>query len=350
VHFRYKLAKGAVNAIFNFDEAFRDYKNAFPADPYKGRSKTIDVYGNFDLSEMFQLLAGVDYRHQKSIDENATPKNPTMNMVSPYASLHLRNAGGFFMEVGTRYNHHSKFGSHTTFSVNPGYTLNSNVKVFANISSAFKAPALSSLYGQWGANPDLKPERSSTFEGGVQASLFANRFNFRAVGFARNTKDVIIYGPSFTMINLDDQKDHGFEIEPTVKFNEKIRLALHYAYVNGEVHTVKEGKDTSYANLIRKPKHSTGFTGSYQITPRLFFSTSVFTYSSRTDVDFNSFPSEEVTMKGYAVWNAFAEYGLFSNKLKLFFDVKNITNTKYEEVWGYSALGVNFMGGLSVKF
>ena len=65
----------------------------------------------------------------------------------------------------------------------------------------------------YGANPDLKPEESSTVEGGVQPASAS--FDIRAVYFAREIKDIMIYGSGFQMVNLDKQKDHGFELEPT---------------------------------------------------------------------------------------------------------------------------------------
>src|SRR5690606_23932779 len=100
------------------------------------------------------------------------------------------------LEAGLRYNDHSHYGNNTTYSINPSYLINRNLKVFANIASAFKAPSLNSLYGPFGSNPDLSPETSRTIEGGVQTSLFDGLLQTRVVYFQRRTEDMIVYGPS----------------------------------------------------------------------------------------------------------------------------------------------------------
>ena len=200
-----------------------------------------------------------------------------------------------------------------------------------------------------GANPDLKPEKSKTYEGGVQVSLLDNKLDARAVYFSRNIKDVIAYGPAFSYINLNKQKDHGIEIEPTLHINKDLQLKLYYAFTDGEVTTNIAGKDTSYFNLLRRPKHSFGINAGYQLTPKLFVSTNLYNYSKRTDMDFTSWPAREVELKSYLLWNAYAEYAVVTNRLKLFVDFKNITNADYEEVYGYSTQGFNIMGGISFK-
>ena len=345
---QYDFSKGAVVAQYGYDEIFRDYKSSFPS-TFEGRSNNAELYGHVNLAEHFQLLAGLDYRKQQSLDTNANPKNPKFHITSPYLSFFVKNLAGFNLEIGGRYNKHSKFGDNFTYSINPSYLLNEQVKLFINVASAFKAPTLSELYGQWGANPDLKPEKSKTYEGGVQVSLLDNKLDARVVYFSRNIKDVIAYGPAFSYINLNKQKDHGIEIEPTLHINKDLQLKLYYAFTDGEVTTNIAGKDTSYFNLLRRPKHSFGINAGYQLTPKLFVSTNLYNYSKRTDMDFTSWPVREVELKSYLLWNAYAEYAVVTNRLKLFVDFKNITNADYEEVYGYSTQGFNIMGGISFK-
>jgi vitamin B12 transporter len=337
-----------VLAQYGYDEIFRDYKSSFPS-TFEGRSNNAELYGHVNLAEHFQLLAGLDYRQQQSLDTNANPKNPKFHITSPYLSFFIKNLAGFNLEIGGRYNKHSKFGDNFTYSINPSYLLNEQVKLFINVASAFKAPTLSELYGQWGANPDLKPEKSKTYEGGVQVSLLDNKLDARLVYFSRNIKDVIAFGPAFSYINLNKQKDHGIEIEPTIHVNKDLQLKLYYAFTDGEVTTNNAGKDTSYFNLLRRPKHSFGINAGYQLTSKLFVSTNLYNYSKRTDMDFTSWPAREVELKSYLLWNAYAEYAVVANRLKLFVDFKNITNADYEEVYGYSTQGFNLMGGISFK-
>ena len=170
--------KVALTAHYQYDEISRLFTSTYGAYPYEGRNKTAEVYTTINLAEHLQLLAGIDYRNQKALDTNAILKNPKIDITSPYLSLYIKNITGFNIELGGRYNKHSKYGNNFTYSFNPSYLVNDKVKIFANIASAFRTPSLNELYGQYGANADLKPEKSQTYEGGVQASL--NHLEIRA--------------------------------------------------------------------------------------------------------------------------------------------------------------------------
>jgi len=347
----YIYSKGSITAFYDYDEVNRSFTDAWGTYPYAGNKKTVEVFGNYSFNKYLQLLAGIHYNKQKMNDETATPKNPTAELTSPYLSFFLKDIAGFNLELGARYNKHSRYGDNFTYSINPSYTLNDKVKIFANYATAFKAPSLSALYGPYSANADLNPETSSTIEAGVQATLLSEVLDVRAVYFKRKIENVIIYGPSFQLINLDKQDDNGFEIEPTLYIGKKLRVKLFYAYVDGKVTTQSSGKDSTYANLIRRPKHSFGANIGYQVTPHFFVSTQVNSFGKRSDLyyDMSTFSQKAVTLSSYVLWNAYAEYAVVKGRIKFFADIKNITGAKYTEVYGYSTLGFNFTGGIRVK-
>lgn len=348
VQYQFNKNKGMVNAQYQYDEVFRTYTDF----PFNGTAHLAEIFGQYNINEHVQLLAGIDHRIQKIADTNAVPKDPEIKITSPYLSVFLKNLGGFYLEAGVRYNDHSKYGNNYTYSLNPSYLINRDVKVFANIASAFRAPSIASLFGQFGT-PTLKPEKSQTYEGGIQASLFNNLIDARVVYFNRQSKDVIIYGPGFKLINLDKQDDFGIEVEPTINITKDLQLKLYYTFIDGEVTTATgtPGKDTSYNNLIRRPKHSFGATIGYQVTKNLYVSTNVYNYSKRDDVYFDPATFEQSTVKlgAYFLWNAYAEYRLAGNRVRLFADVKNITDAKYQEVYGYGTAGTNINAGVAVR-
>ena len=347
----YSFENGALNAFYDYDEINRSFSDSWGTTPYAGNKKTLEFFGNYSFSKHIQVLAGIHYNKQKLNDTTASPKNPTAALTSPYLSFFLKNLGGFNIELGGRYNKHSRYGDNFTYSINPSFTVNDKIKIFANYATAFKAPSLSALYGPYSANPNLEPETSSTIEGGVQATILSEILDVRAVYFMRSIENVIIYGPSFQLINLDEQNDKGFELEPTLYLGKKLRIKLFYAFVDGEVTTQSNGKDSTYANLIRRPKHSFGANIGYQLTPQFFISTQINNLGKRSDLyyDMSTFSQKAIQLTGYTIWNAYAEYSFLKSRLKFFADVKNITNAKYTEVYGYSTLGFNFTGGIRVK-
>ena len=54
-------------------------------------------------------------------------------------------------------------------------------------------------------------------------------------------------------------------------------------------------------------------------------------------------------MPAYYTWNLYSNYTV-TKHLKAFVDLKNISNEKYSEVWGYNSRRFNFMAGVSLKF
>jgi vitamin B12 transporter len=344
---QYKLPKGAFNFLYSFDKTDRKFDGPFGKSEYKGRFSQAELFFNYDLTKELQLLTGISNQSLQMLDQTSIEVDPTVTITSPYLSLFVHNLGGFALELGGRYNNHSKYGDNFTYSFNPSYLIQNQLKLFFNLSTGFKAPSLYQLYGQYGANPDLKPEKSNSVEGGAQWFSSSKKFDLRMVAFKRTINDVIISQfPTYTYSNFDKQNDHGFEIEPSVNLSDKIRIRGFYSFVTGEV-TNSMGTEN---NLFRRPRNSFGLQVSYQASAKLFVSANLKTFGKRDDRYFNlaNFTTDNATLDPYALLDVYAEYK-FSSHLKLFVDGKNILNQKYTEVVGYNTLGFNLNGGISLK-
>jgi len=266
--------------------------------------------------------------------------------------LFFHTPGGWNIELGGRYNHHNQYGNNFTYSFNPSYTINDRVKLFVNISSGFRAPSINELFGPFGGNANLKPEQSATQEIGVQASLANRKLSVTVTGFNRTINDVIIYGPQFTYENRDEQHDFGAELELAYQLPGNITLKSSYAYIDGEITQQLGGKDTSFYNLVRRPRHTVNLFAGWQPTSRLRLSTSLQLIGERTDTYFDpqTFEASEVVLKAYAMWNAYAAYSFAQNRVHVFADAKNLlNNTGYYEVYGYSVPGINITCGVRVS-
>jgi vitamin B12 transporter len=275
--------------------------------------------------------------------------------VAVYAALNLNTKSGFNMEAGSRINFHSAYGNHAVFNLNPSYLVNDKLKLFANLSSAYRTPSLYQLYSEYG-NKKLNPEAAITAEGGLQYYL-SNKFTARAVVFSRNVKDIIFFyiNPSTyasQYINQDKQKDHGFELEATYNPSERVRLKAFYSFVTGNITTKTGSKDTTYNNLLRRPKNSFGLNIGINVSKQFFISSNLSVSGKRNDSYFDSqtFQVVKTVLKSYALWDVYAEYSLYKNKLKLFTDFRNILNSKYTEITGFNTLRFNATGGAMFSF
>ncbi len=345
---KYTISKGSVNLLYSYDKTDRVFDGTYGKSEYTGLFNQTEIFFNYVWSDKIQMLTGVARQDLKMLDETSTEKDPSIILTSPYVSL-FGHVGNFSVELGGRYNHHTKFGNNATYSFNPSYRFNNRVKLFANLSSGFKAPSLYQLYGQYGANPDLKPERSESLEGGAQWISLSKKFELRAVAFKRKINDVIVYQYP-TNFNLNKQNDHGIELEGSLALNSKIKARLFYAWVTGEV-TAKDplGDDTTYNNLIRRPTHTAGMNMRYQVSKRFFASVNVNVLGERGDLyyDSNTFTSKAATLTPYALLDVYGEYRV--GNLIVFAEGRNLLNADYEEVYGYSTFGINVTTGIKFK-
>ncbi|WP_308199163.1 hypothetical protein [Chitinophaga sedimenti] len=54
-------------------------------------------------------------------------------------------------------------------------------------------------------------------------------------------------------------------------------------------------------------------------------------------------------MNSFTLWDMYVEYR-YSKKGRLYANFNNITDTKYNEIYGYGTLGFNVMAGVSFNF
>ncbi len=366
---QYRLGKATFHLQYNnnwFDRGFTDDSvsrggfSFYQQGQYTGKSQFTELYASIDFSPKISLVTGADYRvnasdqRYLSISAFGPFKSQPLGsdsvrtkQGSVYASLLLKDFAGFYLEAGGRYNNHSIYGSNGTFSFTPSYRIGNKVKLFANVASGYRVPSLYQLYSEYG-NPDLKPETSLGYEGGVSFSQGST--NARLVGFKRQVKEVFIFyydASTFSSFykNEDEQNDFGIEAEASTVLMDKLNLRANYTYVDGKITSrLATGKDTSFFNLYRRPAHTINFTAGYQICSKALVSAHVRSVGKFFEPKFASAPIE---MKGYYTLDLYGEYKP-TDKLRLFADFQNITNQQYFDLRGFNSRRFNWSAGITL--
>lgn len=348
----YALPGGTITANYGYSYSKRKYVTDFGTSFFRGQFNSGEVNLVHKLTSDIKFLAGVNYQTYRLLDSTLDKKNPQTSIVSPYLSFFIHGIDKLNIEVGGRYNHHSEFGSHFTYNLSTSYLVTSDTKLFANLSSGFKAPTVSDLFGPtyYGSNPDLKPEESVNAEAGVQLTALQRKLQVTATGFYRDVKNLIAYVGT-RLINIDKQKDKGAEVEAIFTPSGNWTIKASYTYVTGDIHQTRNGKDTSYYNLLRRPKSTVVASIGYQVTPQLYIAISTQSLGKRNDLYYGppAYVGTPVNLSAYTLVNTYAEYKLPGNTLRLFVDAKNITDTRYTEVYGYSTMGFNINGGFRIN-
>ncbi|MBL0134184.1 MAG: TonB-dependent receptor [Chitinophagaceae bacterium] len=373
----WKLGKSQLHLLYNLNSINRNYiddstksRNSFSIfseGNYKGTEQFADIYITSPLSKTIKLTAGTDFRSSKSDQsymsvssfgpyESVYSKDSlNQHQIGVYAAGVLNLPSGFNLELGSRINFHSSYGNNMVYNINPSYLIKERVKLFANISSGYRTPSLYQLFSEYG-NSKLKPEVAISYEGGVQYLGNNDKFQARFTYFNRKVKDLIFFyfnNSTFQSlyINQDKQEDHGIEMELGISPFKNTNIKAFYTFVTGEISTNQNGKDTSYNNLLRRPKHSAALNIEQRVSSRLLVSTQIQYTGERKDAyfDSNTFQTIYVSLSPYTLWDIYGEYALAGNHLKLFISLRNITNARFTEVSGFNTLRFNGYGGIRLS-
>lgn len=355
-----------VNRFYLDDSVDRTSFSYYSKSTYIGRTHFAELYENYKWNHV-ELLVGADYRRYNTNQVYQSismfgPYNSQLNDTlakmwqwSGYASVVYTHHNAN-IAMGGRINHHNVYGNNATYTFNPFYLIHQKTKLFINISSAFKTPGLFQLFDQFSGNQKLGPEKSNSLEGG--AEIFAvSAIRFRVTGFYRKTKNAIQYiitNPQTfegRYYNTSEQKNYGVEVElnyATAKWN----IASNYAYTKGKVSSGysasgdRLAKDTTYNNLYRVPVNAFNVLATYHFTNKISASTLFKYVGKRLEPVYASVPKQ---LNDYFTIDCAGQYS-FSQNIKAFVDVKNITNKKYFDVLGYNSRRFNFTAGVQLNF
>ncbi|WP_295796190.1 TonB-dependent receptor [Mucilaginibacter sp.] len=346
---RFNVSQNSVKNNYN-DLAGPSNFNSASYQKNRGGITNAEAIFNYDINKYIDITSGANFKYSKSNQFSTydTLKDLHNSIASVYTSLFFK-AGIFHLELGGRYNHHSKYGSNFTYTVNPSLYLADQFKVFGTIASAFKTPSLYQLFSQYG-NTNLKPETTTSYEAGFDWELVKNTLSFNTVFYKYDTKDVIYFknlnNPPYGVYeNGAFQKDKGFESE--LKLNiDKLTASAYAAYVTGK-QTDVNGKQT--ANLFRRPKNTYGASVAYQFIKNFSAGLDYKYTGDRSDTKFNpDFSSSVVNLKHYNLVDAHLQYDA-NKQITFFADLKNLFDAKYIDWVGYNTRGFNFMAGIKYQ-
>jgi vitamin B12 transporter len=347
----------------NYFNDSTDNPGSLGRDDYFGKTQFVELFANIKMGKHVSFLQGADYRFNGMNQENfgtypASPWGPagsfsshldsTMSQASIYGSIFVHALNNKLnIELGGRLNVHSRYGSNSTYTFNPSYTLSEHFRIFGSIATGFKAPSVYQLYSSSG-NPDLEAEFSENVEFGFQTGY--KKINTRLVYFNRNTNNGIDFDYiNYTYFNYIKQRVQGLEFETALQATEKLRISANYSFLDAKEQTQSREtfKDTSYTYVLRRPKHNVNANLGYQFTNALFASVTGKYVSDRKDV--GGYMAKDIDLDAYFLLGAYTEYQLNKN-VKFFADLQNITNKKFFDLTGYNSIPFIINAGVTCNF
>lgn len=162
------------------------------------------------LNEQHQLLAGIDWLEETLHSNNDYSRDSRWNQ--GFFLQHHYSAERFSSELGARHDKNQQFGEHSTYSGALTWHLNPVNDLILSYAEAFRAPSFQDIYAPmgWGANPDLQPEESKTYELQWRRQLTADT-RLEASIYRSKISNAIVADDSWTMQNIDSARINGFE-------------------------------------------------------------------------------------------------------------------------------------------
>ncbi|MFH1421578.1 MAG: TonB-dependent receptor [Planctomycetota bacterium] len=317
---------------------------------------TVNVQTKFDIAKLLER----DDLGWEVIVGGDTKRISTSNFTSPFApglqfddilydnALYFHNELNFskrvIFAVGFRYNKYAS--TKTNFLPRAGIRFNilENTSVKVNYAEGFRSPNPIELFDPYCGNTALTPEKSRSYDAGIEQKFLNNSVKFEATFFKMNIKNLIAYdNNTWLMENYSDAETEGVEIAVTFKPVKGFLVGISF--------TTQDPRDLSDDSLL--PAHARNFGG-----VKISYTQNKVSYS------LDSYFSEPITAQGVLdengntqprAGNAKMINAAFGYKIgesaEITLKLTNLLNSKYKETQvGPYVLPFGAFAGLRINF
>ncbi len=234
--------------------------------------------------------------------------------------------GAHSLQADLRQDRNSQFGDHSTGQLGWAFRVDEALRLRAAWGNAFHAPTFNLLYYPGFGKADLKPERSNSFDLGVDARW--RGLDLAATLFENNIRDLIDYAPpTYEPANVASARIRGLALTAGGQLQKGLRAKLNL--------TVQDPQnDDTGMQLRRRAKvfgglHLSQQWGSWQLGTDLSW------VGKRYD---GADESESSQLGAYGLVAVFGSWAL-SPEWRLEARVNNLTDRHYASVLTYNAPG-----------
>ncbi len=299
------------------------------------------------LFEKHLVSTGYEFRQEERDDESKS-----LAVDQNLHSFYLQDEIDFspvVLVLGARFDTHERWGEEINPKASLMYKASDDLTFRASVGTAFKAPSLLKLYGDWmmgpylvHANPDLKPEKSLGYQAGAEYA-FSKDVTARVSLFRNELEDlidtrIVRMGPrpwDMYYENVEEAMTQGVEVNLDARLHDNISARAGYTLLDTE--NKLTGKE-----LVHRPDHKFFAGVDFRIPEadlRLHIE-SAYT-GERWDDDDNT-----IKLDNFWLWSASAAKEL-GEHTEVFVKVDNIFGEKDIED-EYDIDGVEFLAGVRV--
>ena len=293
--------------------------------------------------------SSVGLEHRREIGESHNTFRAVSETQSVFFEQQLRFFERLFLTGGFRVEDNSVFGTTTTERGSLAFLIKeTGTRLRGSAGTGFRAPTFNDLFFPGFGNPDLQPEKSLSYDFGVDQKLWNNRIRLGLTYFQNNFRNLIACctplptAPFGGPFNVGRARSAGIEFTGEVDVLPNLIASLNYTYTDSE-------NLATDRPLPREPRHRWNIGLTWEPISKL----SLFTQVHVVSEQFEQFG--EVYNSGYTrvdiggTWRILERTG-WLQKLELTARIQNLLNEGYAEVRGFPALGINALVGLRASF
>jgi vitamin B12 transporter len=261
-----------------------------------------------------------------------------------------------FLSAAVRHDQNDSFENYTTWQTSASYRLPGSIfRLHGAAGSGVKYPSLLELYGEFGpggftGNPNLKPEESIGWDGGIETTLFGGRAIVDVTYFNQKLENEIFtsFSPAYTVNNkLGASTREGIEFTGRFAVAAGLDLGLSYTYLRA-----RESDNPAGTEEIRRPPHSGRIDVNYRfLDNRANINLAAAYIGDRFDQNFNynTFSQQALALDSYWLLTLGASY-LVTPNMEVYGRVENLLDQKYTEIIGIDSAPIAAYVGVKIKY
>ncbi len=270
--------------------------------------------------------------------------------------------------AGGRFVHDTQFGSTGVPEVAVSYLavrgreFLSGTRLTFSYGKGFKEPRLEETFAGPPTsipNPSLRPERSRSYQTGIQQTLLAGKAVFTANYFNNQFRDQIAYPFDPTTfigqyVNINKSLAHGAEVQLQSRIRSRLSAGAAYTYTSTQILQAPACTPAQFCDtqifgagepLFRRPRHSANLLVNY-LGKKWGGNLSGSFVGRRADSDFYGLGYDHAP--SYVLVDLGGWYAIHP-RITAYLNIENALDRRYNEVVGYPALPINFRAGLRFR-
>jgi outer membrane cobalamin receptor len=236
------------------------------------------------------------------------------------------------------------------FGANLALTRVGDIRLRGSIGQSFRSPSFNDLYYRGFSNPNLKAERSTSFDAGFTSTfVWGGVHSIEYTYFHQDIDDRIIFDlTTFLPMNIGKVLSTGSEVKYNGSFfRGKATFGLNYAFTDARKKNADVPNDPTFDHqLANAPTDVVNISAGVVLNPLVLNVSHAIVGSRYLTLDHTaSMPSYRVTNLGVVIRQPFASWKIIAKG-----EVNNIFDNDYEVIRGYPMPKRNYRLTLGLEY